>query len=201
MFSEIFLMCIQLCFDTVNKVRIKAAKILSKLIFQFFNSEDEQYKIKSIVIIRIFATCLHYHYRQLFIFMCKKLIEEESTFMELIFELIENLSYDKIVNVRITLGRFFQKIWMKKQAQFNWIKTNKKILEIIYRLKNDETKDVTNTLEEINIEDVKKGLNYQDYSEILVKKDVNVEFTNKFEEMKTLLGFSPAIFNNSKIKK
>ena len=90
---------------------------------------------------------------------------------------------------------------MKKQAQFNWIKTNKKILEIIYRLKNDETKDVTNTLEEINIEDVKKGLNYQDYSEILVKKDVNVEFTNKFEEMKTLLGFSPAIFNNSKIKK
>ena len=133
--------------------------------------------------------------------MCKKLIEEESTFMELIFELIENLSYDKIVNVRITLGRFFQKIWMKKQAQFNWIKTNKKILEIIYRLKNDETKDVTNTLEEINIEDVKKGLNYQDYSEILVKKDVNVEFTNKFEEMKTLLGFSPAIFNNSKIKK
>lgn len=201
MFSEVFLMCIHLCFDAVNKVRIKSAKVLSKLIFQFFNSEDEQYKIKSIVIIRIFATCLHYHYRQLFIFMCKKLIEEESTFMELIFELIENLSYDKIVNVRITLGRFFQKIWMKKQAQFNWIKTNKKILEIIYRLKNDETKDVTNTLEEINIEDVKKGLNYQDYSEILVKKDVNVEFTNKFEEMKTLLGFSPAIFNNSKIKK
>ena len=128
MFSEIFLMCIQLCFDTVNKVRIKAAKILSKLIFQFFNTEDEQYKIKSIVIIRIFATCIHYHYRQLFIFMCKKLIEEEKIFMEMVFELIENLSYDKIVNVRITLGKFLNKIWQKKQAQYTWIKTNKKML-------------------------------------------------------------------------
>ena len=74
MFSEIFLMCIQLCFDTVNKVRIKAAKILSKLIFQFFNTEDEQYKIKSIVIIRIFATCIHYHYRQLFVYISIDLI-------------------------------------------------------------------------------------------------------------------------------
>ena len=201
MFSEIFLMCIQLCFDAVNKVRIKAAKILSKLIFQFFNSEDEQYKIKSIVIIRIFATCIHYHYRQLFIFMCKKLIEDETAFMDFTFELIENLSYDKIVNVRITLGHFLLKIWNKKQAQYNWIKENKKMLEIIYRLKNDEDKDVNKTLSDINIEDIKKGLNYKDYSEIMVKKEVNKEFDNKFEEMKSLLGFTPAIFSDKKENK
>ena len=198
MFSEIFLMCIQLCFDTVNKVRIKAAKILSKLIFQFFNTEDEQYKIKSIVIIRIFATCIHYHYRQLFIFMCKKLIEEEKIFMEMVFELIENLSYDKIVNVRITLGKFLNKIWQKKQAQYTWIKTNKKMLEIIYRLKNDEIQDVNKTLSEINNDDIKKGLDYKDYTEIITKKDVNKEFDNKFEDMKVLLGVSPSILNDKK---
>ena len=201
MFSEIFLMCIQLCFDTVNKVRIKAAKILSKLIFQFFNTEDEQYKIKSIVIIRIFATCIHYHYRQLFIFMCKKLIEEEKIFMEMVFELIENLSYDKIVNVRITLGNFLTKIWKKKQAQYTWIKTNKKMLEIIYRLKNDEINDVNETLRDINNDDIKKELNYKDYSEIMAKKDVNKEFDNKFEDMKVLLGFSPSIFSDKKENK
>ena len=197
MFSEIFLMCIQLCFDACNKVRIKSAKILSKLIFQFFTSEDDQYKIKSMVIIRIFATCIHYHYRQLFIFMCKKLVEDEKLFMEMAFELVENLSYDKVVNVRITLGKFLEKIWNKKQAQYNWIKTNKKMLEIIYRLKNDEAKDVSNTLNDIKVEDIKNGLKYEDYSEILVKKEVNKEFDNKFEEMKSLLGFSPAIFNEN----
>ena len=200
MFSEIFLMCIQLCFDACNKVRIKSAKILSKLIFQFFNSEDDQYKIKSMVIIRIFGTCIHYHYRQLFIFMCKKLVEDEKLFMEMAFELIENLSYDKVINVRITLGKFLVKMWNKKQAQYNWIKTNKKILEIVYRLKNDEAKDVSNSLNDINVEDIKKGLNYKDYSEILVKKEVNKEFDNKFEEMKSLLGFSPAIFNENNNK-
>ena len=200
MFSELFLMCIQLCFDAVNKVRIKAAKILSKLIFQFFNTEDEQYKIKSIVIMRIFATCINYHYRQLFIFMCKKLIEDETSFMEMTFELIENLSYDKIVNVRITLGRFLLKIWNKKQAQYQWIKTNKKMLELIYRLKNDEDKDVNKTLEEINVEDITKVLNYKVYKEVLAKKEVNKEFDNKFEEMKTLLGFTPAIFSEKKVK-
>ena len=201
MFSEIFLMCIQLCFDSVNKVRVKAARILSKLIFQFFNTEDEQYKIKSIVIIRIFATCINYHYRQLFIFMCKKLIEEEKIFMEMVFELLENLSYDKIVNVRITLGNFLAKIWKKKQAQYTWIKTNKKMLEIIYRLKNDEINDVNATLRDINNDDIKKELNYNDYSEIMAKKDVNKEFDNKFEDMKVLLGFSPSIFSDKKENK
>ena len=135
MFNEIFFMCIQLCFDTVHKVRVKAAKNLSKLLLQFLSSDD-QYKIKAIVIIRMFSTCIHFHFRQLFIFMCKKLIEDESLFMEITYELIEDLSYDNISNVRVTLGNFFSKGWNKKQAQYKWLKTNKKILEMIYRLKN-----------------------------------------------------------------
>jgi hypothetical protein len=193
MFNEIFFMCIQLCFDTVNKVRIKAGKNLSKLLLQFLSSDD-QYKIKAIVIIRMFATCIHYHYRQLFIFMCKKLIEDESLFMEITYELIEDLSYDNIINVRITLGNFLNKAWTKKQAPFRWIKTNKKMLEMIYRLKNDKFDDVKNTLKDINIEDVKKELKYDDYNKIMIPKNVNETFTNKCEELNVLLGFSPTIY-------
>ena len=193
MFNEIFFMCIQLCFDTVNKVRIKAGKNLSKLLLQFLSSDD-QYKIKAIVIIRMFATCIHYHYRQLFIFMCKKLIEDESLFMEITYELIEDLSYDNIINVRITLGNFLNKAWTKKQAPFRWIKTNKKMLEMIYRLKNDKFDDVKNTLKDINIEDVKKELKYDDYNKIIIPKNVNETFTNKCEELNVLLGFSPTIY-------
>jgi len=193
MFNEIFFMCIQLCFDTVHKVRVKAAKNLSKLLLQFLSSDD-QYKIKAIVIIRIFSTCIHFHYRQLFIFMCKKLIEDESLFMEITYELIEDLSYDNISNVRVTLGNFLSKGWNKKQAQYKWLKTNKKILEMIYRLKNDKIDEVKNTLNNINIEDVKKELNYEDYSKIMEQKNVNETFTNKCEDLKVLIGFTPTLY-------
>ena len=98
------------------------------------------------------------------------------------------------------MGNFLVKIWNKKQAQYHWIKTNKKMLEVIYRLKHDENKDVSNTLNGIKVEDIKKGLNYEDYSEILVPKNVNDEFDNKFEDLKTLLGYSPAMFNDKSIK-
>ena len=193
MFNKIFFMCIQLCFDPVNKVRIKAGRNLSKLLLQFLSSDD-QYKIKALVIIRIFATCIHYHFRQLFIFMCKKLIEDEALFMEMTYEFIEDLSYDKIVNVRVTLGKFWNKAWDKKQAPFRWIKTNKKILEIIYRLKNDESNEVRETLKNINIEDIKKELKYDDYNKIMLHKNVNETFTNKGEDIKVLLGFTPNLY-------
>ena len=193
MFNDIFFMCIILCFDAVCKVRKKAAKNLSKLLLQFLSSDD-QFKIKALVIIRMFSTCIHYHYRQLFIFMCSKLIEDESLFMEITYELIEDLSYDNISNVRVTLGNFLNKGWNKKQAPFRWIKTNKKILEIIYRLKNDEIDEVKNSLKDINIEDVKKELNYEDYSKLMVHKNVNETFNNKCDDLTVLLGFTPNLY-------
>ena len=193
MFNKIFFMCIQLCFDNVSKVRVKAGKNLSKLLLQFLSSDD-QFKIKALVIIRMFATCINFRFRQLFIHMCKKLIEDENLFMEMTYELFEDLSYDNIINVRITLGNFLNKAWNKKQAPFRWIKTNKKMLEIIYRLKNDKFNDVINTLKDISIEDIKKELNYDDYNKIMIQKNVNESFDNKCEDMKVLLGFIPNIY-------
>jgi len=126
--------------------------------------------------------------------MCKKLIEDESLFMEITYELIEDLSYDNISNVRVTLGNFLSKGWNKKQAQYKWLKINKKILEMIYRLKNDKIDEVKNTLNNINIEDVKKELNYEDYSKIMEQKNVNETFTNKCEDLKVLIGFTPTLY-------
>ena len=129
----------------------------------------------------MFATCIHYHYRQLSIYICKKLIEDENLFMEITFDLIEDLSFDNVLNVRVTLGYFLNKAWTKKQAPFRWIKTNK----------FDEVK---NTLKDINIEDAKKELNYNDYSKIMIPKNVNETFNNKCEELNVLLGFIPTIY-------
>ena len=196
LFKEIFNICLKCCFDKVNKVNIKAAKNLSKLLLQFLSSDD-QYKVKAIVIVRMFATCVHYHYRQLFVYMCKKIIEDESIFLDTTIDLIEDLSYDNISNVKITLGQFLSKVWEKKQATFRWIHTNKRMLEIIYRLKNDEENEVKNCLNNIKLDDVKAGLKYDDYSKINMKKNVNETFTSTCEEVNALFGFTPIVFNKN----
>ena len=85
-----------------------------------------------------------------------------------------------------------------KIDEIDMIDPNKKMLEIIYRLKNDESPDVNMTLKEINIDDVKKGLSGSNLNDILVKKDINKEFDNKFEELKSLMGFTPTIFTDKK---
>ena len=196
LFKEVFNIFLKCCFDEVNKVSIKAAKNLSKLLLKFLSSKD-QYKVKAIEIIKMFATCVHYHYRQLFIYMCKKIIEDENLFMEIVYEFIDDLSYDEVSNVKITLARFLSKIWEKKQINFKWIKTNKKMLEIIYRLKNDQVIEVRENLNNINIDDVKDGLKYKDYSKINMKKNVNINFNNKCEEVNTFLGFTTVVFKKN----
>jgi predicted transcriptional regulator len=65
---------------------------------------------------------------------------------------------------------------------------------MIYRLKNDEFDEVKNSLKDINIEDVKKELNYEDYTKIMGHKNVNETFTNKCDELKVLLGFTPDLY-------
>ena len=64
----------------------------------------------------------------------------------------------------------------------------------MYRLKNDESDDVKNTMNDINIEDIKKELNYDDYSKVMAHKNVNETFTNKGDDLKVLLGFTPEIY-------
>ena len=187
-----------MCFEKFNIIRIKAAKTLSKLILYFLNvkiqsSNDMAYKEHCITILKIFATSFHYHYRQLFIYMCKSIILDENLLNNNIINFLEDLSFDKVVNVKITLGNCIYKAWIKseKDEKYSFFKNNNKILEIIYRLKNDYDSDVRKTLEKLDLQIIIKNIKNFKLDKIMIKKDVNNTFNNKFEDIKNIFGFYP----------
>ena len=198
LFIEIFNFCIEMCFDKFNKVRKKAAKTLSKLLLYFLNvkiqnSNDTIYKENCIKILKMFATSKHYNYRQLFIYMCKNIILDEKLLNNILISLLEDLSFDRVINVKVTLGNFIYKSWIKAEEnnKYSFIKNNNKILEMIYRLKNDCDFDVRKTIEKIDSQQLCKEIKDFNLKRILNKKDVNIGFTNTFKEIKIIFGFSP----------
>ena len=219
-FDDLVSMIIEMCFDSFNAIRIKAVKILSFFLLNFLKSENKNsdirnnynsensenssnsekesldYKQNSICILKEFATCLNYHYRQLFIYLCKKIITNEKVFMEYAFDFFNNLSYDKVMNVRYTLSSFIAKIWNKKKSEYEWIKTNEKMIEIVYRLQNDKEFEIKKCLEKIEIDSEK----IKNKNEALDIKDVNKIFKNEFKELKTIFDYTP-ILNKSWLKK
>ena len=121
----------------------------------------------------------------------------ETIFNEYAYNLFNDLSYDNVDNVRITLCNFINKIWNKNKKEYEWIKKNKKILEIIYRLKNDKENDVKKILEkiEINIDDI------EDKEKVLEPKEVNNKFVNEFQEFKNMFNFEAFLGRKWLVKK
>ena len=109
----------------------------------------------------------------------------EQIFNEYAFNLFNDLSYDNIVNTRISLGGFISKMWNKNKKEYEWIKKDKNIINIIYRLKNDQEIDVKKSVEkiEINIDDIK------DKKKVLESKKVNKKFINEFKEFKKMFNY------------
>ena len=206
LFIEIFNFCIQMCFDKFSIVRIKAAKTLSKLLHYFLtakiqSSDDTAYKENCIKILGIFASCVHYHYRQLFVYMSKRIIMDENLINSNIINLLENISYDDVANVKITLGNLLYKIWIKseKNEKYSFFKKNNKILEIMYRLKNDLDRDVRKTIQNIDSKYFVQNIQNFSSENILKKKNVNSEFNDNCEEIKNIFGFSPPLLGTSSI--
>ena len=199
LFIEIIFFCIEMCFDYFNVIRVKAAKTLSKLLLYFLtikitSSDDISYKENCNRILKNFAISSHYHFRQLFIYMCKKLIFNENILNNIIINYLEDLSFDKIINVKITLGLFIHKSWIKSEGKYSFFRKNNKILEIMYRLKNDNDFDVRKTMENIDSKLLVKEIENFNLQRILCKKDVNTKFTNNFEDIQDIFGFNPDIF-------
>ena len=219
-FDDLVGMLIEMCFDSYNVIRIKSVKILSLFLLKFlllenkisdiknnYNSENSEnsensdkdsvdYRQNAIIILNNFATCCHYHYRQLFIYLCKKIMTNEKIFKEYALELFYDLSYDNIINVRYTLASFINTIWNKNKKEYEWIKSNEIIAEIIYRLKNDNGSEVKNCVEKININmDL-----IEDKEKVLEDNDVNIKFLNEFSEFKKLFDYVPFL-GKSWIKK
>ena len=150
------------------------------------DTESIDYKQNALFILNCFGTCRHYHFRQLYIYLCKKIMTNEQVFNEYAFDLFNDLSYDSIVNTRITLGSFISEIWNKNKKEYEWIKKSEKILNLIYRLKNDKENDVKKSVEKIDItiDDIK------DITKALETKQVNQNFKNEFKEFKIMFNYN-----------
>ena len=170
--------------DKSNKVK-STESFNSELSDNINDSDNTDYKQNAIIILNCFGTCRHYHFRQLYIYLCKKIMTNEQIFNEYAFNLFNDLSYDNIVNTRISLGGFISKMWNKNKKEYEWIKKDKNIINIIYRLKNDQEIDVKKSVEkiEINIDNIK------DKKKALESKKVNKKFINEFKEFKKMFNY------------
>ena len=185
MFKVLVKMLIEMCFDPFNVIRIKAAKTLSIFLLKFLLLENnDNYKQNAINILNDFGKCKHYHYRQIFIYLCKKIITNEKIFKEYGLDLLNDLSYDKINNTRYTLSKFLSYIWNKNKKEYEWIKNDEKIIEIIFRLKNDKENEIKKCVENIEINTDKI-----DSQKVLEKINVNDKFINEFKDFKDIFNY------------
>ena len=185
MFKVLVKMLIEMCFDPFNVIRIKAAKTLSIFLLKFLLLENnDNYKQNAINILNDFGRCKHYHYRQIFIYLCKKIITNEKIFKEYGLDLLNDLSFDKINNTRYTLSKFLSYIWNKNKKEYEWIKNDEKIIEIIFRLKNDKENEIKKCVENIEINTDKI-----DSQKVLEKINVNDKFINEFKDFKDIFNY------------
>ena len=194
--KNIFSTILELCFDSFNKVRKKSIKELSKYLYKYCNI-NEDYKTKALIILESFGNCIHYHYRQLFIYLIWKFLSNENLFMEIIYELFYNLSFDKIDIVRITQAKFLNKYLKKENNEYKWIINNKNIQEIIYRFKNDKAKEVKDYMKDFEIN--------QDFSNSQIdnnkKKLINKKFINRMGILYDLYKIESIYFGEKWFKK
>ena len=174
----------ELYLDKSNKVK-STESFNSEHSDNINDADNIDYKQNAIIILNCFGTCRHYHFRQLYVSLCKKIMTNEKVFKKYAFDLFNDLSYDKIVNTRISLGSFISKIWNKNKKEYEWIKKDKNILNIIYRLKNDKENDVKKTVEKIKI----NTKDVEDKEEVLAPKKVNKKFKNEFKEFKKMFNY------------
>ena len=137
-------------------------------------------------IIKSFAQSINFRYRQLFIFMCRHLFENEEVFKTYIADLLQDLAYDKISNVRIILAEFISELINKQK--YTHLKKNETIRKIIKILKNDKCAEIKNIVGKINdVEDIDVELN----------KEVNHKFTDLMKFVSSEFGITKNVPLNS----
>ena len=187
-YKRVFPIAINFCFDDISQVRSCSAKHNSRLILQLISGKTE-FKNKTLIIIKSFAQSINYRYRQLFVYMCRHLFENEEVFKENISELLLDLAYDKVPNVKIVLARFISEILNKKK--YGHLAKNETVRKIVKVLKNDKNVEVTNIIANIkNVEDI----------EVELEKKVNIKFTDNMKFVSSEFGITRNVPLNSVFK-
>ena len=119
--------------------------------------------------------------------MCKHLFEDEEVFNANIADLLLDLAYDKIENVKIILAQFLCDL-MKKE-KYAYIAKNETVRKIVKVLKNDKTPEVKDIIKNINnVEDIEVELN----------KEVNQKFKDNMKFVSSEFGITKNVPLNSK---
>ena len=177
-YKRVFPIAINFCFDDISQVRSCSAKHNSRLILQLISGKTE-FKNKTLIIIKSFAQSINYRYRQLFVYMCRHLFENEEVFKESISELLLDLAYDKVPNVKIVLAKFISEILNKKK--YEHLSKNETVRKIVKVLKNDKNLEVTNLIAKVkNVEDI----------EVELEKNVNIKFTDNMKFVSSEFGIT-----------
>ena len=187
-YKRVFPIAINFCFDDISQVRTNSAKHNSRLILQLISSKTE-FKNKTLTIIKSFAQSINYKYRQLFVYMCRHLFENEEVFKESISELLLDLAYDKVPNVKIILAKFICELLNKEK--YAKLAKNETIRKIVKVLKNDKNSEVINYMAKINnVEDI----------EVELEKNVNIKFRDNMKFVSSEFGITRNVPLNSAFK-
>ena len=187
-YKRVFPIAINFCFDDISQVRSCSAKHNSRLILQLISGKTE-FKEKTLKIVRSFAQSINYRYRQLFVYMCRHLFENEEVFKESISEYLLDLAYDKIPNVKIVLAKFISELLNKEK--YAHLAKNETVRKIVKVLKNDENNEVINYMNKVNdVEDI----------EVELKKNVNIKFTDNMKFVSTEFGITKNVPLQSKFQ-
>ena len=187
-YKRVFPIAINFCFDDISQVRTNSAKHNSRLILQLLSSKTE-FKNKTLIIIKSFAQSINYKYRQLFVYMCRHLFENEEVFKECISELLLDLAYDKVPNVKIILAKFISELVNKEK--YTHLKKNETVRKIVRVLKNDKNREVVNYIGKIkDVEDI----------EVELEKNVNIKFTDTMKFVSSEFGITRNVPLNSVFK-
>ena len=187
-YKRVFPIAIYFCFDDISQVRSCSAKHNSRLILQLISGKTE-FKNKTLIIIKSFAQSINFRYRQLFVYMCRHLFENEEVFKESISELLLDLAYDKVTNVKIVLAKFISEILNKKK--YGHLSKNETVRKIVKVLKNDKNSEVKDLISKIkNVEDI----------EVELEKNVNIKFTDNMKFVSSEFGITRNVPLNSTFK-
>ena len=169
-YRRVFPIAINFCFDDISQVRFCSSKHNSRIILQLLSGKEE-YKNKTLTIIKSFAQSINYKYRQLFINMCTHLFENEKIFKECISQLLIDLAYDKVPNVKIILARLIHKLLTKEK--YKNLAGNDTVKKIVKILKNDKNKEVLDYISKI------KNFNFDELNNIDIELEKNVNYKFK----------------------
>ena len=187
-YKRVFPIAINFCFDDVSQVRMKAARHNSMLLLQLLSSETE-FSEKTYKIFKSFAQSINFNYRQLFIRMCTDLVSNKDLYDDRVSDLLLDLAFDRVINVRIALAKFIKKILKKENNA--WLKKDETMRKIVSKLRTDKSTEIKNYLKDItDVEDIQ-------FNEIA---NVNEKFTDNMSFISDEFGITKNVPLKSKIK-